>query len=177
LIPSNGVKLKAWEAMLTSATASGTDITQPLNAHDIQSFVSEHEEWLPELIPAVLLSMATQVYGNGTAYIDIEETKCARSIGDMLLRERTENGRTSTSPKAFTDSWADLLPEKWRAHAHMGSLEGLYKLENDGRDVTFVESGSMDGASAAAAGPADGKSTLGAKRKWHEKFRASKKTA
>jgi hypothetical protein len=81
------------------------------------------------------------------------------------------------SLKAFTDSWADLLPEKWREHAGMSLLEGSYKLENDGQDVTFVETGSIGGASTSAASPAEAKSTLGAKRKWHEKFRASKKTA
>ena len=177
LIPSNGVRLQAWEAVLTSATASGVDVTQRLDAHDIKAFVSDHGDWLAGLIPAVILSMANQTYENGRTYVNIEETKCARSIGDMLLRERTENGRISVSLKTFTDSWANLLPEKWRGHAFMSLLEGSYKLENDGQDVTFVESGSKDGASMGATAPAEAKSTLGAKRKWHEKFRASKKTA
>ena len=177
LIPSNGVRLQAWEAVLTSATATGIDVTQQLDERDLQSFVDEHEEWLPGLIPAMLLSMATQTYANEHEDIEIEETKCARTVGDVLLRERTQSGRTSMSLKAFTGSWADLLPEKWRMHADISLLEGLYRLNNDGQGLTFVESGSIDRANTGAGALADAKSTLGAKRKWHEKFRASKKTA
>lgn len=176
LIPSIGVKLMAWKAVLTSATASGIDITQELDAHVVKTFVDEHEEWLPGLIPAVIQSMATQSCENGRTLFHIEEIKCAHSVGDMLLREQTENGRVSVSLKGFMDSWADLLPEKWRGRAEVSLLKGLYRLENDGKDITLVEPGSVDGGSAGAAAPADAKSTLGAKRKWHEKFRASKKT-
>ena len=69
--------------------------------------------------------------------------------------------------------WTDLLPEKWRASADLKSLEGYYKLENGGQDIAYV--GKQNGLMASTTGTAaeEAKSTLGAKRKWHDKFRAS----
>ena len=69
------------------------------------------------------------------------------------------------------------MPEKWRSSADLKALEGLYILENGGEDIKFVESSATDSLAGDAAGPTDAKVTLGAKRKWHEKFRASKKTS
>ena len=175
LIPSNGTKLKIWEAILTSATAGGIDLIKPMAAGHVSDIADEHEEWPAELTTAVIGSIST-TDNTDSFYTNIDETKCAHAVGEMLLRDRTDNGRTLASLQPFIAAWADLLPEKWRSRAEMNLLKGSYVLENGGEDVKFVESSTADGSSGNAAVPADAKATLGAKRKWHEKFRASKKT-
>jgi hypothetical protein len=175
LLPSNGTKLKIWAAILTSATARGIDFTKPVDGHDTASITDEHDEWPVALSTAVIGSMSTTEDAD-SPNIHIDETKCARAVGEMLLRDRTENGRSATSLQNFVAAWADLLPEEWRLRADLSSLEGSYILENGGQDVKVVESSIMHSSSGNAAAPADAKATLGAKRKWHEKFRASKKT-
>jgi sister chromatid cohesion protein DCC1 len=176
LIPSSATTLKIWEAILTSATAESIALTEPLDLTDVSSIAKKHDEWPTELITAVVISICTNPAGTNSI-VQVDETKCARKVGEMLLRERTQSGRSSTSLKSFTETWADLLPENWRARADIGLLEGSCIIENGGQDVSFIESSGTNGPSVSAGATPEAKSTLGAKRKWHEKFRTSKKTA
>ena len=153
----------------------GVDLMQRLDEHD-QSFTSHLEgDWPNELSKAVLKSMASTTSTND---LQLNETQCVRTVGKMLLKERTYSSSSKSLPvKAFTAAWADLLPEKWRAQAEISLLEGYYWLENGGQDIRFVDNAAGIGSAADGGTSEETKSTLGAKRKWHEKFRASKKTA
>ena len=175
LLPSASVKLKVWEAMLTTATAAGIDLTEPLD-EEIQSSVSSADGYWPRVLSQALLrSMAGAFAPFGDMKLD--ETKCARIVGESLLEDRTGAGSPPMSKATFMSTWADLLPEKWRGCTNLKLLEGCCKLGDGGRQITFVEADNHAGAGADGSAPAEAKSTLGAKRKWHEKFRASKKTA
>lgn len=176
IIPSNGAKLKLWSVILESAIARGFDLTGSIDVKDVASIAEDLNDWPAELVAAVVRSMCSNSEAVG-GYSQLEEIKCARVVGEMLLRERTENGRNATSLRSITEAWADMLPEKWRGRAEMSILENCYVLENGGEDVGFIEDSSVEGSGGSAATSAETKSTLGAKRKWHEKFRASKKTA
>ena len=173
LIPSDGIKLKAWQSILEVATAKSVDLTQALNQSDQPTIISSENEWPVELSQAVVRSMASDTAASDTLQLD--QTKCARVIGLMLLKDQTQNSSKSTPVQPFLKVWADLLPEKWRGLAEITQLEHHSRLENGSQDITFVEGGSDVIVKNAA--PEATKSTLGAKRKWHEKFRASKKTS
>ena len=172
VIPSASVKLKAWRAMLSTTTATGADLSQPLSAHDRKSLISSDLEVPGELSTALLRSMST----SDTPGFMLDETRCAKFVGDALLKDRTDNVKGSISTLTFKSEWADLLPEKWRGRAELSLLDGHYRLESGGKEIIHVDR-SADLTAAGVSGSGDAKATLGAKRKWHEKFRAAKKSA
>ena len=172
VIPSASVKLRAWRAMLSAATATGVDLSQPLNAHDRKSLTHSDLEVPDELNTALLRSMGT----SDTPDIVLDETRCAKVVGHALLKDRTDNVKGSISTATFKSEWADLLPEKWRNRAELSLLNGHHRLESGSKEIVYVEQ-SADLTAAGGPGSGDVKATLGAKRKWHEKFRAAKKSA
>lgn len=167
LIPSMSVKLKAWESMLTAANADGLDLTQEMRG-ELYLNLRECTEWPADVGDAILASM---VRGELRGAVEVDEIKCATMVGRALL---TDWARDSMPKAAFLKAWADLLPEGWRGNAKLSLLDGWYKLDNG--DIMLADETAT--APMGAKAPAEGKSTLGAKRKWHEKFRGSvKKTS
>jgi sister chromatid cohesion protein DCC1 len=163
--PSNAARLKTWRSILETANASGIDLTQSLTPGQHYIIINNGEEWPMELIEAILEGL----------YMDslegLDGTKVARFVGAALLRDHTANGRDIISVEHLLAAWADALPEKWRDMATLGGIEGSYQRE--GNDIIrYVESDAAVGATAAAS--EDAKTSLGAKRRWHEKLRASK---
>lgn len=172
-VPSVSAKLKVWQDILAAATANGVDLSD----HDAVSKLlpSVTNDDLPEeLYKAVICSTmepASGLNGDGMTH----EIKCSRFVGLSLLEDRTKATHSTMSVDAFKSAWADMLPEKWRSLADVNLLESACRFENNGRSVSFVE---VDPSITADSGtPAEAKGTLGAKRRWHEKFRAAKKTA
>lgn len=172
LIPSASVKVKAWESMFNAATAEGVDLTAPLQDAQLASLVDPSgSQWPREVSMAVLRSM--RQFG-GSGELELDEKKCVSSVGRALLKDRA--GTTSVPKASFIATWADFLPEKWRDSAELSLLRSSYKVEAGG--ILFVEEESNGSTTASGAkATSETKSALGAKRKWHEKFRASKKTA
>lgn len=175
LLPSESVKLKVWQAMLTGATAQGIDLAGPIDAHQRDAIVKIDSDWPVELCSALLFSASFP--GSSANELTLDDTGLARMVGSALLRERTEDGRSVISATEFQARWADLMPEKWRDRADLSLLGDRLRRENNGADVSYAESGTSQSTDGPAAAPAEAKSSIGAKRKWHEKFRASKKTA
>lgn len=173
LIPSASVKVGVWRSILTVAAADGIDLTAPLKEQQLPTLVDLNDNQYPrEISSALLRSMAEG--GSGGA-LTLDEKKCARAVGRSLLRDRAD---ATPLPKAvFGASWADLLPEKWRGSAELSLLEGSYRLEDGGILFNDGDSKTANIPALGAKAPAEAKSALGAKRKWHEKFRATKKTA
>lgn len=176
LVPSDGMRLKVWRAISETATAMSVDLTQVMDAHNASNITDSNYDWPNELSIAVLRSMSSGITSRD---IKLDETLCAQAIGQMLLKEQTNSASKLVPLSLFKAEWADLLPEIWRAGADISLLNSCCRLENGGKDVNFVDDGAGARARDAANGatPDEAKSTLGAKRKWHEKFRASKKTA
>lgn len=175
VIPTASVKTKVWEGILGAATATGIDLTGELNHDDLSRLLNMESDWPDAVTTAVLRSMSTPDLTSNTTTLDPE--LCAKRVGLALLEDLSgpTSGSISTAP--FKTKWANLLPEEWRSHAALNLLNGCYRLENGGKDILLVED-SLDGVAAANGGSTAGsKPTLGAKRKWHEKFRASKKAA
>lgn len=175
VVPSASVKLKVWEALLATATARNIDLTQALDERSQSAVIDLESDWPEALIRAVLQSMSTNTLLSSEMQLD--DKTCATNLGRTLLKDRTDGSNGPLSVIAFKGAWTDLLPEKWRALAEVDLLGGSYVLESGGQNITYVDNVSGDAALVNGSAPAETKSTLGAKRKWHEKFRASKKTA
>ena len=174
LLPSDSVKLKVWQAILTNATAHGLDLTESLGPGEVEQILDNDSEWPWDLSNAILDSVLASK--SSLEALELDGTKLARSIGLSLLKDRTDDGRRPISAEAFQTSWADLMPEKWRSNADISLLGGSIGRESGGTEITFVTANvTHEGASSAA--PTDAKTGAGAKRKWHEKFRAAKKAA
>ena len=178
VIPSDSVRLKVWQDILCAAICADIDLTGRLEYRDEEVIARSAEMWPWGSVRAVLASFAVPLpEDDGSGFFELDKDKCARTMGEFLLREHTDNGRIPASKEPFLWAWADLLPEDWRGRADLRLLEGSHRLEHGGEAVVFVESNETNGVAASTGAPNDANSTLGAKRKWHEKFRAAKKAA
>ncbi|KAK0253288.1 hypothetical protein LTR91_009730 [Friedmanniomyces endolithicus] len=164
-LPTASAKVQVWRAILESATAAGVDFGgNQLSLKQVEMVIDRSDEdWPDELGRAMLASVCDH---EGM----IDQGRGVRAVGlDLLAVEGTRGMHVSELLK----KWKDALPEKWRAAAKVEALpRSEYTLSDDRKTITLAGVGS--GVAAAAA---ESKSTLGAKRKWHERFRESKKTA
>ncbi|KAK4980152.1 hypothetical protein LTR42_000459 [Elasticomyces elasticus] len=160
-LPSASVKVQVWRSMLDQAVASGVDLTGELSPKNLDVIIDPNEEWPIEIGQAVLDSILS---GEGR----IDEFKCVASVGVDILAARMGVVQPTAE---FLAIWRDALPEKWRAQAKIEMLHRTeYRLGDSRKTIAYA------GAESKAAA-ADGDATTGAKRKWHDKFRASKKAA
>ena len=173
LVPSASVKTLAWRAIFDAATEGGIDLTAPLHEKQQSTLTDVNaSQWPQETSLALLRSVSGTIEANELL---LDEKKCARMVGQALLKDRA--GRTAVAKATFTADWADRLPEKWRGSAQLSLLEGYYKTQDGGIMFHDGVDADTDASTPGGKAPAEAKSALGAKRKWHEKFRASKKTA
>ncbi|KAI6801101.1 hypothetical protein KC363_g771 [Hortaea werneckii] len=175
-IPSGPVKLQAWKSILEEAATHEIDLTAAFSQPQLVSLSSQINDLPPQLMQAVIRAITDDKPEPQEKLI--EQQSCLKFIGLSQLETSTQE-RGSVLLSSFMSAWQGLLPEKWRNSPKLELLNGHYSLLNDGREITLAgshteqEQPSEPGKAAAA----EGKSMLGAKRKWHEKFRASKKTA
>lgn len=171
--PSAAVKTQIWQAAITAATAEGANLTDPFIADDIPAFALDlRSDWPLEILAAVFAAVSTSTPGGNLA---IDEDRCVRFIGRSQL-EHGSGGRM-TDVAGFKKAWKDAMPEAWRSKCELNLLAGAYSLHDDGSGIKYVDGYHSTTAAANGAPPAEAKSAIGAKRKWHEKFRAQKKTA
>lgn len=170
-IPSAKVKAQVWKMALTAATAEGANLQDLFIADDIPVFAMDlKEDWPIQLLLGIFASISSKTAGGNLA---IDEDRCVRFVGLSQLEARS--GGRATDLSAFLQTWKDAVPEAWRKKCELSALQGCYNLSDGGKSITFVDSKT---ASIAANGAAEeSKSAPGAKRKWHEKFKSSKRTA
>ncbi|TKA75969.1 hypothetical protein B0A55_00690 [Friedmanniomyces simplex] len=162
-LPTASAKVQAWRSILDLAVASGVDMTGDIMPKPIDMIIEQNEDWPVELAQAVLASVS-----NDRGCID--QSKCLVSVGlDLLAME----GARGMPVSDLLKSWRDSLPEKWRAAAKVEALPRSHYTLDDSRKIIAYANAETGAAATAAAS----KSTLGAKRKWHEKFRESKRAA
>ena len=168
-IPSAKVRAEIWTTLTTAAIAAGIDLSQPFSMPQIAEILADLErDWPQELLLAVL--SAVSHVGPGNSYA-LEEEKCICFVGLSLLEARSEG---KTTPLArYLQAWKDAVPEKWREKCELSRLVGHHTLADGGKSIIFMEddssiNGNTSGERATAS--------FGVKRKWHEKFRASKKS-
>ncbi|CZT14685.1 uncharacterized protein RCC_00658 [Ramularia collo-cygni] len=171
-VPSGQVKVQIWQAAITAATAEGTDLSSSFSKNDIPGYaVDLAEDWPTDLVAAVFAGVSQPI---AETIVAVDKEKCIQFVGLSLLQARSEGRPTETA--AFLKAWRDLMPESWRASCQLPVLKGSYTVQPGGNSITHTAS--VVDAKGAIVSPNDEnetKTTLGAKRKWHEKFRASKR--
>jgi sister chromatid cohesion protein DCC1 len=171
LIPSGEAKVRAWRSIVQQAQILGINLTAPLSPAQSAQIIDVSEEWPLELTVAVRDSMSTTDKDERR----FVEDQCVATVGLNQLDASTQ-GRSPVSVEDFLAAWRDQLPEKWREKAILESIKSSYVLENDEKSIKLANVGGDAAAGEGKAAAAATKS-LGAKRKWHEKFRSSKKAA
>lgn len=169
-IPSGKVKAEIWQAAITAAVADSIDLTTPFPKDDIPAFAIDLPgDWPVELIASILRSVSSETPGG---HLAVDEEKAVRFAGLALLQAKSEGNPVEAT--ALLRAWRDAIPEAWRSKCEFAILKGFYELQDGGSTIKYI-----DGFAASLAAPstATESKSLGAKRKWHEKFRASKKTA
>ncbi|KAK4494128.1 hypothetical protein PRZ48_014426 [Zasmidium cellare] len=170
-IPSAKVKAQVWEAAMTAATAERASLQDPFIVDDIPVFAMDlKEDWPLELLSGVFASVSSSTAGGNLA---IDEERCVRFAGLSQLEARS--GGRATDLAAFLKAWKDVVPETWRTKCEISTLKGSYNLSDGGKSITFIDSQTT--ANTSNGGAEEAKSALGAKRKWHEKFKSAKRTA
>ncbi|KAF7186477.1 hypothetical protein HII31_12179 [Pseudocercospora fuligena] len=163
-VPSAKVKNEIWQLAVTAATADGISLTDPYPTDDLPAFAMDIcQDWPTELVSSVL--KATSLL-NEVGHFEIDEGRAVRFTGLNLLQAKSE-GR-AIEATGFLRAWRDLLPEAWREKCEFAALQGFYALQDGGSMIKYVDS------APATTATTESKS-LGAKRKWHEKFAASRK--
>ncbi|KAK0266165.1 hypothetical protein B0A54_06667 [Friedmanniomyces endolithicus] len=164
-LPTASAKVQVWRSILESATAAGVNVSRdPLSPEHIEQLLDRNDEdWPSELGRAMLASVCDH---EGM----LDPGKWVRAVGlDLVAVEGTRGMLLSELLK----KWKDTLPEQRRSAAKVEALPwSEYTLSDDRKTIT-----SAGAESGVASAPAESKLTLGAKRKWHEKFRESKKAA
>ncbi|EME78384.1 uncharacterized protein MYCFIDRAFT_205014 [Pseudocercospora fijiensis CIRAD86] len=165
-VPSAKVKSEIWQLALTAATADGISLTDPFPDDDIPAFAMDIcQDWPSELVSSVLKGGSSLTPGGHFA---LDESKAVRFAGINLLQAKSE-GR-AIEATGFLRAWRDVLPEAWRDKCEFTALQGSYALQDGGSMIKYIDT------APATIATTDSKS-LGAKRKWHEKFAASRKKA
>lgn len=187
------VRLAVWKSMLAATTANGIDLCARFEAQDVLDALGEGEGLLEALVRAVLgvmgvgheegmctdpvpsesrfeRSWLTFLTGNS-----IEQNKCVRWVGETLLESSAPSETASIPTTTFKENWMDLLPEAWRGEARLEVLSGVYQQPTAqticfSKDVSAAD-GIADASAKAATGNAGGKGA----RKWHEKFKNTKR--
>ncbi|KAK5131611.1 hypothetical protein LTR08_000798 [Meristemomyces frigidus] len=167
-VPSGRVRLQAWKAIMEEAAVHSLDLTKPLSVTQAVLIIPQATDLPYALLKAVKNAIADTAY-SGKQETAILDEQCVVFVGLSQLEASSQNGG-ATSKTKFMAAWADLLPEKWRSKASLELLKNQYVLTNEGRDIAFAGGGADVRGAPSTAVPA-----TGSKRKWHDKFRASKK--
>lgn len=171
-VPSGLVVVQIWEHALNAALAERADISSAFSRNDIPSYAVElMEDWPSDLVVNVFASVSQPI---ADTILAVDRDQCVRFIGLNLLQARSEGRPTETA--AFLKAWKDMMPEAWRTNCQLSVLKGSYTAQDGGSSITHIASVvNATGVIVNTANTDEKKTTLGAKRNWHDKFRSSKR--
>jgi sister chromatid cohesion protein DCC1 len=170
IIPSAQLKIQTWLSMLENARANAVDLASKLDQDAMLSLKDGLEDLQPGLCDAILRSF-TSTSAEGRTLFDSD--RLPRWVG--LNRLEADALRTPVSIASFKTSWKDALPEKLRGKVEISLLSDRHQLSAGGKSIAFKDYALDLAVGANGAGATEGKSTLGTKRKWHDKFKPAKK--
>ncbi|CAK1358501.1 unnamed protein product [Cercospora beticola] len=170
-VPSAKVKAEVWQSAMTAAVADGFDVCSPFPENDIPAYAIDLPgDWPRDIVIGVFASVSSSTPGG---HLAVDGEKAVRFAGVTLLQAKSE-GR-AIEATGILKAWRDAVPEAWRSKCEFAVLQGYYSIEDNAKSIRYVDT-TANVKIAVEASAKEAKS-LGAKRKWHEKFKASKKTA
>ncbi|KAI4118303.1 MAG: hypothetical protein LQ345_001608 [Seirophora villosa] len=167
--PAPSVLWKVWSSIFSACTIHGWSLDQPLNVVFLARAVADDE-----IPPPILYAVIDRVRAiDGVAeqdYALIDVAACIYWTG--IVRLQAGPDRTTLAINDFLSDWRDHLPESWRGHATLDTLKGSY-IQPSKNAIAFGESEPTIADSAPSTAPT--KATGSQARKWHEKFKHSRK--
>lgn len=156
--------------MLENARANGVDLVSELD-HDAMLILKDGLEDLESGLCDAILHSVTNTNTEGRTLFDFD--RLLRWVG--LNRLEADALKTPISITTFKASWKDALPDKLRGKVEISLLSDRHQLSAGGKSIAFKDYALDLAVGAEGAGAAGAKSTLGSKRKWHDKFKPAKK--
>jgi sister chromatid cohesion protein DCC1 len=172
IVPSAQLKIETWLSMLENTRANGIDLTSELDQDAMLSLKDGLEDLETSLCDAIVHSFTST---NAEGRTSIDSDRLLRWVG--LNRLEADALKTPISIATFKASWKDALPEKLRGKVEISLLSDRHQLSAGGKSIAFKDYALDLAVGADSAGVAGAKSTLGTKRKWHDKFKPAKKAA
>lgn len=169
ITPSAQVKIQTWLSMLQNARANAVDLLSELNTDAVLSLKDGLEDFQPGLYEAVLHAFAT----TSEKKTSIDQDRLVRWVG--LNRLEVDAPKAPMLIPTFKTSWKDALPEQLRDKVDLALIADRHQLSAGGRAIAFKDY-ALDLSPGDGTAATEGKSTLGTKRKWHDKFKPAKKT-
>lgn len=168
IVPSAQVKIQTWLSMLQNARANAINLLSELDADAILSLKDGLEDLPIGLYEAILQAYTVKSEGKTS----LDQDRLVRWVG--LNRLEIDAPKTLVSVPTFKAAWKDALPGQLRDKVDLALLSDRHQLSAGGKSIAFKEY-SVDLSPGDGSAATEGKSTLGAKRKWHDKFKPSKK--
>lgn len=170
IVPSAQLKIQTWLSMLENSRVNAVDLTSELDHDAILSLKDGLEDLQTGLCDAILHAFTTISAESRTL---IDSDRLLRWVG--LNRLEADALKTPIGITTFKASWKDALPEKLRGKVETSLLSDRHQLSANGKSIAFKDYALDLAVGANGAAAAEGKSTLGTKRKWHDKFKPAKK--
>ncbi|KAL0259797.1 hypothetical protein SLS55_005537 [Diplodia seriata] len=156
-----------WKTIFTTAVAEGIDLGAQFQIAHFAKTLEDEESLLPGLVGAIFHHLLPDDQMTGDDWATVDRAKCVPWVGRNLLAALDSHYRTARPTADFLDLWRDTLPEAWREDAQLEAIKGDYTLPSD---HTIAPKGAST-LSSTTAGTGTGKGP----RKWHEKFKATRK--
>ncbi|KAK8231806.1 sister chromatid cohesion protein Dcc1 [Phyllosticta capitalensis] len=162
-----------WRTMFTTTVAEGIDLTAQFKTGDLAKTLKEEEGLWPALVTAIVQHLLPDDQIPDGDWAVIDRNKCIPWVGRNLLAAMNSHYKAPRPTAEFLDLWRDALPETWREDAVLEHIQGDYILPSDTtiapktRAATTLRAATtVNAGSTSAKGP----------RKWHEKFKATRRT-
>lgn len=171
ICPSAQVKLQNWLSILQNARANAVDLLSELDKDSILSLKDGLEDLPAGLFEAILQAFtSTSSSPKGKTSIDPDRLVCY--VG--LSRLEVDAAKLPIPPATFKTAWKDALPEQLRDKVDFALISDRHVLSAGGRAIAFKDY-AVDLSPGDGTAVTEGKSALGTKRKWHDKFKPVKK--
>ncbi|KAK7608299.1 sister chromatid cohesion protein Dcc1 [Phyllosticta paracitricarpa] len=162
-----------WKTIFSTAIAEGVNLTAQFKAGDLAKTLKEEEGLWPALVNVIIQRLLPDDQIPDGDWAVIDQSKCIPWVGRNLLAAMDSHYKTPRPTAEFLDLWRDALPESWREDAVLEHIQSDYILPSDTTIApktrampTLRAATTVDAGSTSAKGP----------RKWHEKFKATRRT-
>ncbi|KAK5083776.1 hypothetical protein LTR05_006281 [Lithohypha guttulata] len=191
-ISSPKLLLETWTRLFEAATMSDTKITGDLEADMLLEGFSDIEDLMDSSAGDVYKAIAKTMFERDGYFValalikkatnvgekdTINEMETARWVGNVILQVHdSQTGGTGIEKESFEKQWEDAVPTGWVKYCSVEVLGSAcaIELEKEKEMVVWREYGQITAAQTGESTQAVATASSKGKRKWHEKFAASR---